>query len=92
MDLKKTPATFCAICSGELDVPYRNYPNAVCAECDKRALNSEGRPARHILQIVPPDKAADYVFADDGDNPVFIDGIKCRRRYKFGGWVTMRDE
>ncbi|HON79799.1 MAG TPA: hypothetical protein PK544_14995 [Spirochaetota bacterium] len=82
----------CAICRAVLDEPYRSYPKAVCPECDARALNSEGRPARHITEIVPPEKAADYVFADDGDNPVFIDGIRCRRRYKFGGWVTMRDE
>lgn len=88
----KTHSALCAICSAVLNEPYRNYPNAVCPICDKRALNSEGRPARHITETVSPEKAAEYAFADDGDNPVFIDGIRCTRRYRFGGWVTMRDK
>ena len=71
----------CAICNGDLDNPdfARNYPGLVCRKCDARAVNADGAPPRHESMY------------DDGDNPVFIDGIKCWRRYKFGGYVIMRD-
>jgi O-acetyl-ADP-ribose deacetylase (regulator of RNase III) len=29
--------------------------------------------------------------AEESDNPVFIDGIRCFRRYRHGGWVSQRD-
>ena len=72
----------CSICKQELADPVfaRNYPNFVCRTCDARAVNVNGDKPNHIS------------WADDGDNPVFIDGIRCWRLYKFGGFVTMRDE
>ncbi len=74
----------CSICNNEL-FGYKDenmatiYPGLVCRKCDERALNTEGKK---------PKMNVDY---DDGENPVFIDGIKCWRRYRFGGFVTIRD-
>ena len=72
----------CAICSEELENPKfaSNYPGFVCRECDSRAVNATGQTPHHES------------WYDDGDNPVFIDGVKCWRRYRYGGYVTMRDE
>lgn len=87
----------CAICRQPLLEGDLRYPREVCRECDRRALNAKGSKARHISQY-PESRAAqarakkgEFIdFGDDGDNPVFIDGLKCWRRYRFGGWVTMR--
>ena len=72
----------CSICNQVLPNPEfaRNYPNFVCRECDSRAINDRGELAEFFSQY------------DDGDNPVFIDGKKCWRRYRFGGYITMLDE
>ena len=56
-----------------------HYPSLVCRDCDKKAVNSRGDEPMH-----------DDVRAF-GENPVFIDGVKCWRRYRHGGYKTMRD-
>jgi hypothetical protein len=72
----------CSICGTELeDPPFASgYPNFVCRDCDTRAVNTDGKSPFH------------YSNGDDGDNPVFIDGKKCWRRYRFGGYITMLDD
>ena len=73
--------TTCSICAGRLDDPRfaRNYPGLVCRACDAWAVNAAGERPHHESR------------ADSGDNPVFVDGVKCWRRYRYGGYVTMRD-
>lgn len=58
-----------------------NFPNAVCRECDARAVNEYGEPPQHIW------------LGDYGDNPIFIDGKKCWRKYAdIFGYFTMLDD
>lgn len=70
----------CAICNLPLKDFFATYPNPICNDCDERALNVKGKIPLHNS------------FGDLGDNPVFIDGYKCWRRYRFGGYITMLDK
>ena len=95
---RPTNKVSCAICGAVRAIA--DYPGAVCRDCDARALNEQGQPARHASEYPEFVRQAREYHAktgallmpdDHGDNPVFIDGLKCWRRYRFGGWVTMRD-
>lgn len=83
----------CPICGAK--VGESDYPNLVCDDCDDRAVNENGEPAKYGFEYLDREPDSDggiQMEPETGTNPVFIDGEKCWRRYRFGGWVTMKDE
>ena len=81
---------FCGVTVGQ-----STYPNLVCEECDERAVGKDGDETWDGWpdgEVPESDDETVRLPPDDGENPVFIDGEKCWRRYRFGGWVTMKDE
>ena len=64
----------CAIC-GILEYDYDPiFLGQTCINCSKNAIDENGKPPWNDS------------FKDTGSNPIFINGVKCYRIYKFGGY------
>jgi len=84
--------TECVLCGEERQV---SGPEFVCKSCDRRAVNNSGdRPWHGWPPGEEPEREEGVIHMapDAGENPVFIDGQKCWRRYRFGGWITKLDD
>lgn len=92
----------CAICEqplyGIIVSLTSAYPNVVCKECDRRAVTVDSEEPKHGVAYVKREKTENddpdsiSFTANPGDNPVFIDGEKCWRRYRYGGFITQLDQ
>jgi hypothetical protein len=96
--------TECAIC-GDAFESYTpgfasGYANLVCEACDNVAVTEADDRPQHGAEYVgeepvyEKDDGTTVINSgpDAGDNPVYINGNKCWRRYRFGGWITRWDE
>lgn len=89
----------CAVCgltASETENLPVGYSNPVCQRCDELAVNEDGsEPWSGYPPGERPDTAIEdgviQLEPDHGENPVFIAGVKCWRRYRFGGHITRRD-
>ena len=79
LPVKLIELRFCDLCKQPLLYPGFDYPYLICEACDGRAVNAAGN------------SPGAEGWNDDGENPVWVGGQKCWRRYRFGGWITMHD-
>ncbi|MDS0300895.1 hypothetical protein NDI76_19275 [Halogeometricum sp. S1BR25-6] len=85
----------CSICGSGRAGDDKTHLNLICDECDQRAVNEHRERPWHGWPPGEEPESKEGVIntpPDRGENPVFIDGWKCWRRYRFGGWMTMIDE
>jgi hypothetical protein len=97
MDNSESVQLRCAICgTPEEDATHLpvGYSNPVCQACDDLAVSATGDEPWHGYppgQEPDSDSGTIQMAPDHGENPVYIRGVKCWRRYRFGGWITRRD-
>ena len=100
--IKTCSRSRCAICKEPFDAIYQiassDYDHLVCTQCDSEAVTKGGKKPKHGNEYLGRDSVIEKdgkqvvrMDPDVGDNPVFIDGNKCWRRYEVGGWVTQLD-
>lgn len=85
----------CPICKKEVvkDSFFNRYPNYVCRECEKRAVNREGFPVAFGNTSMSGGFIARYKnkegqFVESEDPTCFIDGVECwAEEARFGGIV-----
>lgn len=84
----------CPICQASLSPKwiFGYFPwRSICFNCDAEAVDADGKLAESGgLMAYPPDSPYSGMhFSYEGSaNPVWVRGIKCFRRYKFGGHMT----
>ena len=76
-----------------------DYENMFCQRCDQRLVTEDGSDPQFGNEYAGRDTVVEnsdgekviQMAPDIGDNPVYINGEKCWRVYKFGGFVTLWD-
>lgn len=85
----------CPICGASLKANPR-YPDHVCAGCEARTADADGRPVRYHNAAPDHPDLIDSLRASYADGTpyrsetCYIDGVKCRAREAHMGGVVVR--